>query len=222
MCVDWKTEPARVEPLRVLLQREWRPNCSDSCGIAKWPVIAWLSATCCFFGLQRAHIFFILTPLGWLTNLWEVHSHVALPSLCPILHSALCHHGNTNTNYSHSVFPCGWQADLAWPFVDVNWRRAQVEGQRATQSQHLLSCCGLLLWAVSQVWPLTSIRSNLQVSGSWPLIFILTVNGIQRQSAQPTHSGGASPLHFFFSLCPLDLFVYHQSIEFRPFYNATL
>lgn len=31
--------------------------------------------------LWRAKISFLLTQQGWLTNLWEVHSHVAIPSL---------------------------------------------------------------------------------------------------------------------------------------------
>lgn len=58
-----------------------------------------------FWGCGELRYFFVLTPQGWLTNLWEVLSHVAISSLCWTLYSALCHHGNTDTNYSHSVSP---------------------------------------------------------------------------------------------------------------------
>lgn len=48
-------------------------------------------------------------------------------SLCSAMYSALCHHGNIDTNYSHSVSSPASQADLTWPFVDLNGRTSQVQ-----------------------------------------------------------------------------------------------
>ena len=72
----------------------------------KGPESPHLSAGCCFWVVESWDLFFFMrAPQGWLANLWEVHSHVAIPSRRSTPYSALCYHGNTDTNYSHCPPP---------------------------------------------------------------------------------------------------------------------
>lgn len=111
---------AEIRPLRGL----YSPNRGDWYGIPKRPVIPRLSATRCF-GALRSRDILSAHSTGMAHK--SVGSLLLCSDLLP-LYGALCHHGNTDTNYSHSVSLLACQADLTWPFVDLNWRTPQVQG----------------------------------------------------------------------------------------------
>lgn len=114
-------------------------------------------------------------PQGWLTNLREVHSSIVTPPFffSSILYSVFCHHGNTDTNYSHCSPPTPPLAarqirlDLSWIQIEAHSSGSE---DKTIWSVHLRApsnCyCLLLLWTLCETCAPVWILSNLQGSPS--------------------------------------------------------